>query len=214
MPTLDYELIMNYINQVKNIRFEQKISYGIIAVLLSIVLLQSVVNINIADANNRSYKISIPPDLKFGAIVTTDDINKFEVYNFAGYVTQQLYFWQQNGAVDFRANIDKLSAYITPGYRQYLLNKYTNLQGLGQLKDRDKSLSALKQYNEKNIKSIDQGTWQVSIDFLAQEHISHQRFKNKKLRYFISVVIRDVNPEFNPWGLQLDIPFSTPKELK
>jgi integrating conjugative element protein (TIGR03746 family) len=204
---------MNFIDQVKNIRFEQKISYGVIFVLLLVVVLQSALNTNIADANNRQYTISIPPSLEFGAKIKTGDVSKFDIHQFGGYIEQQLYFWQSNGAKDFRTNIDNLNSYITPAYRKYLLNKYTNLLNLGELTGREKSLQPLHAFDESFVSKVN-GGWIATIDYQAQEHIDSQRFKNKQQRHFIKIVKRDINPELNPWGLQLDIPPNEPLELK
>jgi hypothetical protein len=52
--------------------------------------------------------------------INTGEIDHFEIYSFAGAITQQLNLWK-DGKVDFRKNIDKYHAYITPEYRAYLL---------------------------------------------------------------------------------------------
>lgn len=204
---------MKFIDQIKQIRFEQKVNYVVIFVLLLVLIIQSLVNVNLANANNRAYKISIPPSLEFGLATKTGVKTDFEVHQFAGYIEQQLYFWQQDGEQDFKNNIANLWPFLTPRYREYLSNKYNNLLNLGQLSGREKSLIPLKPFDGSLVVKNKFG-WQVSLDFKAEEFIDNVRFKNKKQRHFIQVIRRDINPEYNPWGLQLDVPLENIKELK
>ena len=202
-----------FIDQIKQIKFERIISYGIIFFLLALLTIQSFINLNLANSNNRSYKISIPPSLDFGLTTTTGAKTDFEIYQFAGYIEQQLYFWQNDGAKDFKDNIDNLWPFITPNYREHLSNKYSNLSNLGELDGREKSLIPLNHFSAELVTKNKLG-WQVNLDFKAEEFINNVRFKNKRQRHFVQVIVRDINPEINPWGLQLDVPVENIKELK
>jgi integrating conjugative element protein (TIGR03746 family) len=161
---------------------------------------------------NRVHRISLPPTLEFGAIVNTGEIDNFEVYSFAGLITQQLNLWK-NGEQDFRNNIDKFSAYITPEYREYLLNKYTNLLQLGELSGRERSLQGEEMYKASNVRKVSDG-WLVDIIFQQQEYINNQRFKSFRIKRFVKVVYRNIDTETNPWGLQLDVPYKRSARLK
>jgi integrating conjugative element protein (TIGR03746 family) len=205
---------MNFIDQVKNIRFEQKIQYAIILFLFVIIIVQSMININLSNANNRSYYISIPPTLEFGLNTTTNTKTPFEIHQFAGYIEQQLYFWQQDGAVDFKENIEnKLWPFITQEYQQYLFKKYQNLLNLGELSGREKTLQPLKMFHTDFVNQNKKG-WEVQIDFNSQEFLDGNKFKDKNQRHFVQVVLSDTNPEINPWGLKLDVPRSEPLEIR
>ncbi len=162
---------------------------------------------------NRTYRISLPPDLQFGAVVNTDEIDSFEIYSFAGAITQQLNLWK-NGKTDFRANIDKFAAYITPEYRAYLLDEYKNLLNLGQLNDRERSLEEENMYQANNVTKQSDNSWRVNITFHHQEHINNKRFKDLRIQHFIKVVYRNIDTESNPWGLQLDVPWEKPIRLR
>lgn len=177
----------------------------IIAIILCLVI---VVTLTI----NRTHRISLPPKLEFGTIVNTGEIDYFEVYSLAGAITQQLNLWK-DGEVDFKNNINKFSAYITPEYRAYLLDEYHNLLKLGELSGRERSLQEEDIYQASNVKKLADG-WLVSIVFRQQEHINNQRFKNFRIRHFIKVVYRNIDIQQNPWGLQLDVPSKRPIRLK
>lgn len=177
----------------------------IIVIILSLIIVLTL-------TMNTTHRISLPPTLEFGKIVNTGEIDPFEVYSLAGTITQQLNSWQ-NGEQDFKKNINKFSAYITPAYRAYLLDEYNNLLKLGELSGRERSLQEEDLYQASHVKKQANG-WLVSIVFRQQEHINNQRFKNFRIKRFIKVVYRNINTEQNPWGLQLDTPLRRPVRLK
>ncbi|SFV87059.1 Possible exported protein [hydrothermal vent metagenome] len=180
---------------------------GLVVAIITLVFVVLTLSIN------KTYRISLPPNLQFGAVVNTDEIDNFEVYSFAGAITQQLNLWK-NGEVDFRKNIDKFAAYITPEYRAYLLDEYNNLLNLGQLKDRERSLQEENMYQVKNVKKQSDNAWMVKVVFHQQEHINNKRFKDLRIQHFIKVVYRNIDTESNPWGLQLDVPWKKPIRLR
>jgi hypothetical protein len=123
-----------------------------------------------------------------------------------------LNLWK-DGKVDFRKNIDKYYAYITPEYRAYLLDEYENLLNLGQLNGRERSLQEEDMYRTSNVIKQSDG-WLVQIVFHQQEHINNQRFKDLRIQHSIKVVYRNIDAQSNPWGLQLDVPFERPVRLR
>ncbi len=194
----------------KSIRAKEKKMYSVILALV-LVLFVSIVVILIL-SSNKTYRISLPPNLEFGATVNTGEIDHFEIYSFAGAITQQLNLWK-DGKVDFRKNIDKYYAYITPKYRAYLLDEYENLLNLGQLSGRERSLQEEDMYRTSNVIKQSDG-WLVQIVFHQQEHINNQRFKDLRIQHSIKVVYRNIDAQSNPWGLQLDVPFERPVRLR
>ncbi|SEH72612.1 DUF2895 family protein [Bathymodiolus azoricus thioautotrophic gill symbiont] len=194
----------------KSIRAKEKKMYSVILALV-LVLFVSIVVILIL-SSNKTYRISLPPNLEFGATVNTGEIDHFEIYSFAGAITQQLNLWK-DGKVDFRKNIDKYYAYITPEYRAYLLDEYENLLNLGQLSGRERSLQEEDMYRTSNVIKQSDG-WLVQIVFHQQEHINNQRFKDLRIQHSIKVVYRNIDAQSNPWGLQLDVPFERPVRLR
>ena len=86
----------------KSIRAKEKKMYSVILALV-LVLFVSIVVILIL-SSNKTYRISLPPNLEFGATVNTGEIDHFEIYSFAGAITQQLNLWK-DGKVDFRKNM-------------------------------------------------------------------------------------------------------------
>jgi len=64
----------------------------------------------------RDLRISIPPDLRSGAIVRPGEYQAANVYAFAMLYQQALYRWEEDGATDFANRIEEFQAYVTPKY--------------------------------------------------------------------------------------------------
>lgn len=188
---------------------EKKLLAVIIGLVIAIIASMLVI---LALSANKTYRISLPPSLEFGTVVNTGEIDPFEIYSFAGLITQQINLWK-DGKVDFQTNINKFSAYITPEYRNYLLEEYNNLLRLGQLNGRERSLQGESMYKSSSVERYD-NAWLVNIIFQQQEHIDNQRFKDFRIQHFIKVVFRNIDTETNPWGLQLDVPWKIPVRLR
>lgn len=203
-------MLPKYLDHFKSLQLQEKLKWIVIYGLMFIILILGFVVYNLS--KDKIYRISIPPKLEFGQVIKTGEISKYEVYDFAGYIIQQLYYWR-NGEIDFRKNIDKLNAFITPQYRDYLLREYKNLLHLGELKGRERSLEPIELFEASSVRKQKYG-WLVGVDFHLQEHVNNKRFKSFNIRYFINIVRRDVNPETNPWGLMLDTPRQKPLRLK
>ncbi|SFV89206.1 hypothetical protein MNB_SUP05-SYMBIONT-5-363 [hydrothermal vent metagenome] len=189
---------------------EKKLLAIIIGLVVTII---ASVLVMLALSTNKTYRISLPPSLNFGTVVNTGEIDPFEIYSFAGLITQQLNLWK-DGKVDFQTNINKFAAYITPEYRNYLLEEYNNLLKLGQLSGRERSLQGESMYQSSSVKRYSTNAWLVDITFHQQEHIDNQRFKDFRIQHFIKVVFRNIDTETNPWGLQLDVPWKNPVRLR
>ncbi|MCK5188468.1 MAG: TIGR03746 family integrating conjugative element protein, partial [Methylococcales bacterium] len=72
--------------------------------------------------SNNDVRIHIPPDLRSGAILKADEISSANVYAFTFYIFQQLNHWAENGADDYGMQIFKTAPYLTPEFREYLIN--------------------------------------------------------------------------------------------
>ena len=206
-----------FIDALKNVKLREYIYISIIGVLIIIVLIASSINNNLSD--NRVFRITIPPKLEFGKVISTDDINHEQVYRLAGEVMQGLYHWEESGKVNFKKKINKLSAYLTPEYKQFLLDQHDELNSssTGEL-NKTRALIPLhnvNQYQKSFVTPIKNNTaFIVLIDFILQSHLENHLIQNTKIRYTVKVVIRDIDPNYNPWGWQLGIPPVKPLRLK
>jgi integrating conjugative element protein (TIGR03746 family) len=194
-----------------------------VIIMLGVFLLVSLV-VNLIQAREpEAQRLSLPPELRYGADLKTGQINAWEVYNFAGYVNQLINHWADNGDIDYLNNIKSYSALVT---RRYLTQKYNDFsakQARGELKNRLRSMMPLGQYAAKDscgsyqdtcVKALGGNRWKVWLDIrLTEDQITNNksavpyRIKDKKLRVPVLVVYENDNPEYNPWGLKLDYEF-------
>ncbi len=206
---------LEFIDAIKNIKIREYSYIGIIIALVLIIFIAISTNNNLSD--NRVFRITIPPKLEFGQVISTSDVDYGQVYRLAGEVMQNLYHWPISGKEDFKKNINKLSALITPEYKQFLLNQYDELDKQNKL-DKTRALIpvvSVADYRDDFVTPIDNNTaFLVVIDFRLQTHQENYLIQDATLRYTIKVVIRDVDPNYNPWGWQLDTPPVKPVRIK
>lgn len=206
---------LEFVDMAKNIRMREYFYFGLIGLLGLLLLISSMTNNNLSA--NKVVRITIPPNLEFGQIISSADIDYQQIYQLAGQVMQNIYHWQNSGKEDFKQNINKLTALITPEYKQYLLEEYSKLNRQNKL-DKTRALIPLvpiSEYKDDFVTPIENNTaFVVLIDFKLQTHQENYLIIDAKLRYTVRVVIRDVNPDYNPWGWQLDVPPVKPIRIK
>ena len=69
-------------------------------------------------------------------------------------------------------------------------------------------------YRDESVSIIDRDNWRVRLDLVTDEYVNAERVKRSLVRYPLSVVRWDHNPEANPFGLALDCFFDTPQRLE
>jgi integrating conjugative element protein (TIGR03746 family) len=150
-------------------------------------------------------RIHIPPDIRSGAVLKANEISPPNIYTFAGYIFQQLYHWAESGEKDYGMQIFKMSPYLTPKFREYLINDLDVRGKKGELTGRTRSIHPIagQGYDERRVDLIDSNTWIVWLDFSIKEAVRGMEVKNVLIRYPVKVVRYDIDPETNPWGLAL-----------
>ena len=153
-----------------------------------------------------SLTVHIPPDLRSGAVVRSNEPGPSNVYAFAIYIFQQLYRWPDDGADDFSKAIFSLSPYLTPKYRETLIAEMEIKARNGELSFRERSLQEIVEqgYEERRVDLLSSGVWIVWLDLELMETVKGMEVKRKEIRYPIRVVRYAIDPELNPWGLALD----------
>jgi len=171
----------------------------------------------------EAQRLSLPPELRYGATLTTGKINAWEIYSFTGAIYQQLNLWLENGNVEY---IDNLKSYSALFSSRFIAQKHKDFQQKKsrlELKDRQRAISPLGDYSSEDhcgnyhdscVKSLGNGRWKVWLDVnlrewtQANKDSSPYELKNLKLRIPFLVIYDDTNTEFNPWGLKVDYEFT------
>lgn len=192
--------------------------------LLSVVAIGLVITLVVKMQEPEQVRLSLPPDIRYGASITTGEINPWEIYQFAGMVNQLINSWHQNGALDYEENLGKYSALYT---RKYLAQKVKDLNAkkqAGELDNRIRSVTPLGAWSDQNhcgvyqqdcVKALGGNRWQVWIDINLKEHQITRGVnalpylvKDESIRIPIVVIYENDQPIYNPWGLKLDLEVS------
>lgn len=158
-------------------------------------------------------RLSLPPQLRYGATLQSGEVQPWEVYVFAGYIHQQINNWTDNGALDNLDNIRRLSAFLSPDYRYWLTREHQRHEA--QFRNRQRSVSPVPgSYGNTSVQPTGKDTWQVVLDVRLRDYLENQLYKDIDVRYFLEVVLLDSDPETNEWGLALNRQHRSPERLR
>ena len=151
----------------------------------------------------RVQRVSLPPDLRYGSQILLNRIHPWEVYNFAGYIWQQLNRCPVDCFNDYPRNLDRLSAFLTPAFKAWLKHdsEKRSTEYLGRTRY---ILPLLESDFNFSVTQEESDSWTVVLEVELHEDIGGVPVKNVQIRYFLRVISRQIDPEFNPWGLLLD----------
>lgn len=154
----------------------------------------------------QNLTIHNPPDLRSGSTRAWWKVPPSTVYSFGLYIWQQINHWPKNGKVDYEANIKRYSAYLTPSCRRQLKQNYERRVNRSELKDRVRTLSEIPGhgYQSDDVTVLDRDHWIVSLTAQINEYVHGMSVRNLPIQYDLRIVRADVDPESNPFGLQLD----------
>ena len=153
--------------------------------------------------STRVQRVSIPPELRYGSQISLNSIHPWEVYNFAGYIWQQLNRCPLDCFKDYPQNMDRLTAFITPTLKAWL--KHDSEIRSSELLGRTRFILPLSNASYNNsVTQENSGQWTITLDVELREDIGGVPVKNVHIRYYLRVIAKPIDPEFNPWGLLLD----------
>ena len=150
-------------------------------------------------------RLYIPPDLTQGMVTQFDKVPAPLVYTFAYYIFQQLNRWPSDGEKDYPKQIYTLQGFLTPGCRAALEADMNTKQGLGELRQRVRSVQEIlgQSYTRQRVELETGSAWKTWLDVNLVESIGGHPVKDVLLRYPLRIVRFDVDKEVNPWGLAL-----------
>ena len=150
-------------------------------------------------------RLYIPPDLTQGAVINFDNVPAPLIYTFGYYIFQQLNRWTSDGEKDYPKQIYRLQGFLTPGCRAALEADMNTKQGLGELRQRTRTMQEIlgQSYTRQRVQINSQSSWKIWLDVNVVESIAGHPVKNVLLRYPLNIVRFDVDKEINPWGLAL-----------
>lgn len=191
-----------YRYEIDNVRSHLRSLWAIIGVQVLIIIGLWTAWIRVPD----QLTIHIPPDLRSGAVLALQEVPESNVYTFAFYILQQLNRWPSNGSTDYGEAIFNVSAYLTPRFREALIEDMRRKAREGELAGRSRHLQAVAgaSFATNRVEILSPDRWVVWLDLDLIEHVRGMTVKRSRIRYPVQVVRYAVDAEANPWGLALD----------
>lgn len=157
-----------------------------------------------------------PPDLRSGSVRKWWEIPPSTAYSFGFYIWQQLNSWPTNGEIDYLRHIHTLNAYFTPSCKVQLDNEYQTRKGRNELKGRVRSIAEIpgRGYSDLSVRVLGRDAWVARLDMVVREFYAGEPIRDVFVRYPLRVVRADVDPEKNPFGLQIDCFEGVPQRLE
>ncbi|MCP4305812.1 MAG: TIGR03746 family integrating conjugative element protein, partial [bacterium] len=149
-------------NQIDATRAHVQSLWAIIVILCGLLLYALTGWVQAPDRITLHY----PPDLRAGAVLSIREVPAPNVYAFTYYLFQQLNHWPEDGAQDYGNNLYRLSAYLTPRFREQLIARMKLKAHRGELSERVRTVQEVPGmgYEDRRVKVLDDRTWVVWLD--------------------------------------------------
>jgi integrating conjugative element protein (TIGR03746 family) len=163
--------------------------------------------------------IHYPPEIPTnGLTIKAHDYPKARIFSFAFYAWQSINDWQADGVKDYQNNIKNFSSYLTPRFKNYLINDYNQRYNSGEIQSRLRTMQGMNgtAFDFKNVMYLGHGTWLVHLNMRLIERMNNnsKRVKDVEVDYTLRVVRYQINATKNQWGLALDGFATNPKRIK
>ncbi len=155
----------------------------------------------------RDIRISIPPDLRAGAVVKPDEFNAATVFGFTSLYFKELNRWPEDGQVDYPAKIDQFQHYMTPKFYKEIIAVMNRKAASGELQGRERyvlDVDGYGTYEAASVESLDDGSWAVTLRLEVVERLASLEVKRVTIEYPLHVVRMNVSPDRNIFGLALN----------
>ena len=159
--------------------------------------------------------LHIPPDLRSGSTRPWWEVPPANVYAFTFYIFQQINRWPADGETDYPRNINRLRAYLTPSCLAKMNQDWQQRKAKGELRERVRGVYEIpgRGYQPNRVQVLSRDSWTVTLDLSVDEYYQAEPVKRALVRYPVSVVRFDIDPEKNPWGLALNCFARAPQKL-
>ena len=198
----------------ENANFHSTIRYHII---LNIVLCLALVgSVGLNYSLFRGLSISIPPDLRAGALVKPGEKQPENVFAFTSNVFMSLNSWGENGQKDYPDNIKKLLAFITPNFRNELVDDMSKKNKAGELQGITRQLSLPAEYvfDRDTVTVINSNLWIVKLPLEIKEYVDGRLVKDIEVLYSFSVKRMRTNVAENAEQIGIDSFYQPPIRTK
>lgn len=198
----------------ENANFHSIIRYHILLNVVFCIALIGSIGLNFSLYQGLS--ISIPPDLRAGALVKPGVKQPENVFAFTTSVFMSLNSWGENGQKDYPENIKKLLAFITPNFRNELIDDMNKKNKAGELDGITRQLSLPAEYvfDRDTVTVINSDLWVVKLPLEVKEYVDGQLIKDIEVLYSFSVKRMRTNVAKNAEQIGIDSFYQLPIRTK
>ena len=157
-----------------------------------------------------------PPDLRAGSQRPWWEVPKSTVYAFAYQTFQQLNRWMENGEEEYKLNIERNKAFITPSCQEFLKKDYYDRLSNGELRERARGVYEIvgRGFKDSSVIVHTPDSWTVNIDLSVDEYFKDEPVKRVLTRFPVNIVRMETDLQNNPWGLGFNCYSSIPLRLE
>jgi len=163
-----------------------------------------------------TFSISIPPDTRAGALVKPGVKQPENVFAFTTSVFMSLNSWGENGQKDYPDNIKKLLAFITPNFRNELVDDMNKKNKAGELQGITRQLSLPAEYvfDSDTVTVLNSNEWVVKLPLEIKEYVDGQLIKDIEVLYSFRVKRMRTNVAKNAEQIGIDSFYQPPIRTK
>ena len=143
----------------------------------------------IATSPNR-LMIYSPPTQQAASLRPWWEIPKPNVYAFAYQTFQQLNRWMENGEEEYKANIEKNKAFLTPSCQEFLKKDYYDRLSNGELRERARGVYEIvgRGFKDSSVIVHSPDSWTVNLDLSVDEYFKDEPVKRVLTRFPVNIV--------------------------
>lgn len=198
----------------ENANFHSTIRHHIVLNVVLCLALSASVGLNYIMFKGLS--ISIPPDLRAGALVKPGEKNPENIFAFTTSVFMSLNSWGENGQKDYPDNVKKLLAFITPNFRNELIDDMNKKNKAGELQGITRQLSLPAEYvfDQDTVTVVNSNEWVVKLPLEIKEYVDGKLIKDIEVLYSFVVKRMRTNVGKNAEQIGIDSFYQPPIRTK
>lgn len=198
----------------ENANFHSTIRHHIVLNVVLCLALSASVGLNYTMFKGLS--ISIPPDLRAGALVKPGEKNPENIFAFTTSVFMSLNSWGENGQKDYPDNVKKLLAFITPNFRNELVDDMNKKNKAGELQGITRQLSLPAEYvfDQDTVTVVNSNEWVVKLPLEIKEYVDGKLIKDIEVLYSFVVKRMRTNVGKNAEQIGIDSFYQPPIRTK
>jgi integrating conjugative element protein (TIGR03746 family) len=160
-------------------------------------------------------RVYLPPDLTQGAMIKPGAIPKSTIYAFGYQIFTAINTWTDEGATDYKKNLNAYKNYLSSRFYRELLEDYATRAANGSL-GRQRLVTGVSnhRYSPQDVKILGDGIWLLDLHLKIQETVDGSVVKDVVMDYPLIISRIRTSIQVNPWGLAITGYNKEPRRIK